>query len=229
MTTPLFPEPPVTRIAVTGHDAQLAVGRIFCVGRNYADHAREMGAEIIRDKPFFFLKGSHAAIAAGGEIAYAPETGNYHYEMELAVVLGRGGFRVNEAAAAEMVFGHACALDMTRRDLQQEARDMGRPWDLGKDVEDSAVIAPVAPGPVAPAAAIALHVNGSLRQDSSLDQMVWSVPELIAILSQYYHLRAGDMILTGTPAGVGPVAPGDRLEGTIDGLPPLSATIGARP
>ncbi|ATI43671.1 fumarylacetoacetase (plasmid) [Pacificitalea manganoxidans] len=226
----LFPPTPLATIPVRGQSVVLAPERLFCIGRNYADHAAEMGAEIVREKPFFFLKSPHAIMRDGGEIPFPPETKNYHYEMELAVVLGRGGFRIDAAAARDHVFGYACALDMTRRDLQLDARNMGRPWDSGKDVEHSAILGSVVPrdaaGPI-DRADIGLIQNDTIRQDGRIDGMIWGIDELIALLSRYYHLRPGDVILTGTPAGVGPVAPGDQLIGRITGLPDLHVKLGA--
>ncbi|WP_421703170.1 fumarylacetoacetate hydrolase family protein [Aliiroseovarius sp.] len=224
----LFPAPEVRTVPVEGTEALYPVHRIFCVGRNYAAHAAEMGAEVDREAPFYFTK-SLSALALSGQVQpYPPGTSDYHHEVELAVALGAGGFRVSVDEAGAMVFGYAAALDMTRRDLQARAKDKRRPWDLGKDVEGSAVLAPLtraddfAPG----TQRIHLAVNGETRQDGRLDEMVHSVPEIIADLSLYYHLRAGDVILTGTPAGVGSVTPGDRLTGGVEGLQPISLTLG---
>ncbi len=229
------PAPPVKTVPVEGTDALYPVHRIFCVGRNYAAHAAEMGGvEVDREAPFYFTK-SLTALAPSGQVQpYPPGTSDYHHEVELAVALGgAGGFRVPVDEADAMVFGYAAALDMTRRDLQQKAKDKRRPWDLGKDVEGgSAVVAPLTGGveDFTPPGGQRIHlaVNGEIRQDGRLNEMVHSVPEVISDLSQYYHLRAGDIILTGTPAGgVGPVTPGDRLSGGIDGLPPpLSLVFG---
>ncbi|MFG1391673.1 fumarylacetoacetate hydrolase family protein [Xanthobacter agilis] len=225
----LFPAPALPLVPVTGSTALYPVHRIFCVGRNYAEHAREMGHAVDREAPFYFTKPATAIALSDAVIAYPPGTANYHYEMELVVALGAPAFRVPEADALNAVFGYACGLDMTRRDLQLDARAKGRPWDLGKAFEQSAVIAPITPaaafGAVGPQR-IALTVDGTVRQEAHLSDLVWSVAELVSHLSKYYHLAPGDLIYTGTPAGVGAVLPGARLEGTIDGLLPVRLAIG---
>ena len=226
----IFPPRPQPAIPVQGGGAY-PVARIFCVGRNYAAHAAEMGLEVDREKPFYFTKSCHATTLSGAVTPYPPGTDNFHYEMELAIALAAPAFRISADRALSSVFGYACALDMTRRDLQLSERQHQRPWDLGKDVENSAVF-----GALTRAEAfgevgnqrIWLRQNGATRQDSTLSNMVWSVPEIIAHLSGFYHLGPGDVILTGTPEGVGPVAPGDVLDGGIDGLAPLRLTIGDR-
>jgi fumarylpyruvate hydrolase len=222
------PAPAPVTLPVEGAAARFPLGRIFCVGRNYEAHAREMGNVVDREAPFYFTKSPAAAVPAGGSVPYPQGTRDCHHEIELAVAIGIPGTEIEADRALDHVWGYAVALDMTRRDLQAAAKEARRPWDLGKDFEASAIFGPLAPVARAghPAGRIRLAVNGALRQDAALSDMVWSVPEIIAHLSRYYHLRPGDIILTGTPAGVGPVSPGDRLEGTIDGLPPLSVTIG---
>lgn len=228
MTQTIFPAPVLPTVPITGEDAAFPVRRIFCVGRNYAAHAAEMGAEVDREAPFYFTKSAFA-LTLGGTLPYPPGTEDYHHEVELVVALGRPAFRIAAEGAMGCVHGYAVGLDMTRRDLQAVAKSKQRPWDLGKDVENSAVI-----GPITPAAGfgrlgdgrITLHVNGALRQDAPLSDMVWSVPELIADLSRYYHLQPGDLIYTGTPAGVGAVRPGDVLDARVEGLSPLTVTIG---
>ncbi|HEX8056504.1 MAG TPA: fumarylacetoacetate hydrolase family protein [Novosphingobium sp.] len=229
MTT-LFDLPASPSVPVLGESTGFPVRRIFCVGRNYADHAREMGAEPDREAPFYFTKSPWAVCPSGATIAYPPGTSNCHYEMELVVAIGAPAFRIAQADALSAVFGYACGFDMTRRDLQNAAKDKGRPWDLGKDFENAAVMAPItraeAFGTVE-AQAIRLTQNGTVKQDSVLSDMIFSVPELIADLSKFYHLAPGDLIYTGTPAGVGPIAAGDVLVGTIDGLTPVELTIGA--
>lgn len=224
-----LPQPSVT---VAGETRRFPVRRIFCVGRNYEAHAREMGGQPDREPPFYFTKSAHAiqdaAVAADAHQPYPPATADYHYEMELVVALGGAGFNVAPDAALDMVYGYACGLDMTRRDLQADAKAKGRPWDLGKNVEGSAVIAEIVPAAVRGHLAkgrITLKVNGTTMQDGDLADLIWPVPELIANLSTFYHLDAGDLIYTGTPAGVGPVVKGDRLEGHIDGLPGLALAI----
>ena len=227
MTATIFPAPVPPTVPVSGEAAAFPVRRIFCVGRNYAAHAAEMGVEVDREAPFYFTKSAFS-LAGGGTLPYPPGTGDYHHEVELVVALGRPAFRIDPDEAMGCVWGYAVGLDMTRRDLQAVAKSKQRPWDLGKDVENSAVI-----GALTPAAAfqpgeqrIPLHVNGEPRQDAPLSDMVWSIPELIADLSRYYHLQPGDLIYTGTPAGVGAVQPGDRLEARVEGLEPLDVAIG---
>ncbi|PWC31606.1 fumarylacetoacetate hydrolase family protein [Azospirillum sp. TSO22-1] len=229
MTEYVFPAPPVPAVRVSGSGARYPVSRIFCVGRNYAAHAREMGFDPDREPPFYFTKPANALVESGATVAYPPATANYHYEMELVIAIGRPAFRVAPEEALEAVWGYACGLDMTRRDLQIKAREMGRPWDLGKGFEDSAVI-----GELVPASAIGhpskgliqLSVNGAVKQSSDLSALIWSVPEVVAHLSQFYHLGPGDLIYTGTPEGVGPVVAGDRLEGRIDGVGTIALAVG---
>ena len=227
MTATIFPAPVPPTVPVSGEAAAFPVRRIFCVGRNYAAHAAEMGVEVDREAPFYFTKSAFS-LAGAGTLPYPLGTGDYHHEVELVVALGRPAFRIDPDEAMGCVWGYAVGLDMTRRDLQAVAKSKQRPWDLGKDVENSAVI-----GALTPAAAfqpgdqrITLHVNGEPRQDAPLSDMVWSIPELIADLSRYYHLQPGDLIYTGTPAGVGAVQPGDRLEARVEGLEPLDVAIG---
>ncbi|AXC51064.1 FAA hydrolase family protein [Paracoccus suum] len=231
MSDLLFSAPDWPLLTMRGSERRIPVRRVFCVGRNYAAHAAEMGNEVDREAPFYFTKSALAVLPCGPEgvtMAYPPGTSDLHHEVELAVILGAPAFRVPEAEAMSIVAGYACALDMTRRDLQAKAKDKRRPWSLGKDFEDSAII-----GDVTPAAdwgapgrqAIKLSVDGTVRQESQLDLMVWSVAALIADLSGFYHLQPGDVILTGTPEGVGAVEPGARLTGSIEGLAPLDVTI----
>ncbi len=230
MTDLLFTVPPAPTVAVAGSTARYPVGRIFCVGRNYADHAKEMGVEVDREAPFYFLKQAGAIVESGATIPYPPGTSNYHYEMEFVVAIGAPAFEVPVETAMDAVFGYACGLDMTRRDLQLAARAKQRPWDLGKDFEQSAVITEIVPkaefGTVGPQR-ITLAVGGATKQDAHLSDLVWSVEELVSHLSRYYHLVPGDLIYTGTPAGVGPVVAGDVITGSIDGLPPIALTIAA--
>lgn len=215
--TLLFPPAAPVLVSIEGR-GDLPVHRIFCVGRNYAAHAAEMGGQVDRDAPFYFTKSAHAVLPAPGPLAYPGGTSDLHHEVELVVALGDGA-----------VLGYGCGLDMTRRDLQAKAKEMRRPWDLGKDFEGAAVLAPFtsADGWTPGDQAISLDLNGAVRQTGRLSDMVWSVDELVADLARYYHLRPGDLIMTGTPAGVGPVLPGDRLQGRIDGLTDLHLTIAA--
>jgi fumarylpyruvate hydrolase len=229
MTSYLFEPAPVPSLPIVGDERRYPVARIFCVGRNYEDHAREMGHVVDREKPFYFSKSATTLRQSGDAIPYPPGTTNYHFEFELVIALGAPAFRIAPRDALEAVFGYACGLDMTRRDLQLAERAKQRPWTLGKDVEGSAPTSPIMPVSRVghPGhAAIRLSQNGTLRQTSDISQMVWSAPEIISHLSGFYRLGPGDLIFTGTPAGVGPVAPGDRLEGEIDGIGALTTLIG---
>ncbi|MBO1042305.1 fumarylacetoacetate hydrolase family protein [Brucella pituitosa] len=225
----LFPSPAFPSIKVLGEQATYPVHRIFCVGRNYAEHAKEMGVEVDREAPFYFLKSPLSVVNTGLTLSYPPGTANFHYEMELVVAIGGPAFRLRPDETAPVIYGYAAGLDMTRRDLQLDARAKGRPWDLGKDFEQSAVVSGIVKATefgVVGKQRIRLDVDGTTRQDARLSDLVWSVPEIIAHLSGFYHLNAGDLIFTGTPAGVGSVKPGDVITGEIDGLPPVSLTIG---
>jgi fumarylpyruvate hydrolase len=225
----VFPPPSPVSAPIRGRAERFPIRRIFCVGRNYEAHAREMGAVADREAPFYFTKASEHYAPSGSTIAYPPGTSNYHFEMELVVAIGTAGFRIPEAQALEHVFGYACGLDMTRRDLQGAAKEKQRPWDIGKDVEQSAVL-----GEIAPAAevghpargVIELRVNGQTKQSSDISQLIHNVPAVVAHLSQYYHLQPGDLIYTGTPEGVGAVKPGDRLEGSIEGVGTIGVVVG---
>ncbi|MGI3169547.1 fumarylacetoacetate hydrolase family protein [Pseudooceanicola sp. C21-150M6] len=223
----LFPIPATPEIPVLGETEGYAVRRIFCVGRNYEDHAKEMGVEVDREAPFYFTKAPAALCLTGTSVPYAPGTSNFHYEMELVVALGAPAFRATEEEAKAAVYAYACGLDMTRRDRQQDGKDQRRPWDLGKDFENAAVIAPLtkATDYAIKNQRITLAVNGDVKQDATLDLLIHDVPAVIAHLSGYYHLGAGDLIYTGTPAGVGPVTAGDTLHGEIEGLTPVDLTL----
>jgi fumarylpyruvate hydrolase len=227
-TNLLFHIPLPPPLPVLGNDKRFPVNRIFCVGRNYADHAKEMGVEVDREAPFYFTKPASAIVRSGAVIPYPPGTSNYHYEMELVIAIGSPAFRVSPTAAEATIFGYAAGLDMTRRYLQLEARAKQRPWDLGKAFEQSAIIGEITPrerfGAVG-GQRIHLAVNGATRQEAKLSDLIFAPVEIVAHLSQYYHLAAGDLIYTGTPAGVGPVVSGDHLEGMIDGLAPVELVI----
>ncbi len=229
--------PPVTSIAVEGQEGRFPVRRIFCVGRNYAAHAREMGRDPDREPPFFFTKPADAAFDAGeadgARIPYPPETANFHYEAELTVAIGRGGTDIAEGAALDHVYGYAASIDLTRRDLQLEAREKGRPWDWGKAFDLSAPLGPIRRHEDATdldmtRSGIRLELDGEVRQDAVLGELIWSVPEVIATISRSMALRPGDLVMSGTPAGVGPIAPGQRLRVVIDGLAPCMLDIEAR-
>ncbi|MDF1872804.1 fumarylacetoacetate hydrolase family protein [Vannielia sp.] len=229
MTDYLFPPPEVKSIPVEGEAAKYPVNRIFCVGRNYAAHAAEMGMEVDSEAPFYFTKSTFAVLPSGETLPYPPGTENFHYEMELVVAIGEPVFRGSRDEAERAIYAYGCGLDMTRRDLQQEAREKERPWDLGKDVEGSAVLAPLTkavdfgtPGKQR----IHLELNGEVKQDAHLSDLIHSCVDVVMDLSTFYHLQPGDVILTGTPAGVGPVVAGDKLTGGIDGLAPIALTIG---
>jgi len=226
ITAPAQPSVPVV-----GSTDTFPVHRIYCVGRNYVDHAKEMG-HTGREAPFFFMKPADAVlpVAAGvtGELPYPPLTQDYQHEMELVVAIGKGGRDIATTDALQHVWGYAVGLDMTRRDLQGEAKKLGRPWDTGKGFEHSAPIGPITPAAQAGdigKAAITLHVNGALRQGSTTDLLIWNVAETIADLSKYFTLQPGDLIYTGTPAGVAAVQRGDELVGAIAGLTDLRLKV----
>jgi fumarylpyruvate hydrolase len=212
-------------IAIHGEATRFPVRRIWCVGRNYAAHARELGNDA-KEPPLFFSKQPDMLVPGGGVIRYPSLTSNYHYECELVVALKDGSENVSVADAPKLIFGHAVGLDMTRRDLQKQMQEKGRPWEIGKSFEESAPIGPLTPssGPFS-AGRIRLSVNGEVKQDSDIGQMMWNEAEIISRLSQQVALAAGDVIFTGTPEGVGPVKRGDRLLAEIAGLEPLAVMI----
>ncbi|MEY2954263.1 MAG: hypothetical protein RLZZ401_2350 [Pseudomonadota bacterium] len=228
--TYLWTPPPVYSLPVRGKAERLPINRLFFVGRNYHAHAVEMGRPVDKstERPFYFTKAPSTLVESGATVAYPPETSNYHFEMELVLAIGKAGFRVAQADAADLVYGYACGLDMTRRDLQLVARDKGRPWDLGKDVEESSVCSEIVPmaGQVIDHGNLKLTVNGQPRQQSDIDKLIWNIPELIADLSLFYHLQPGDLIYTGTPEGVGPVVAGDRIDGSVEGVGSIVLHVG---
>ncbi|MCC6076058.1 fumarylacetoacetate hydrolase family protein [Pseudomonas sp. GCM10022188] len=225
------PEAPVTA-AVVGTDDCVALRRVYCVGRNYAAHAREMGFDPDREPPFFFLKPNNTVVPVAYhetlKLAYPAQTSNYHYEAELVAVIGKGGSDIAQEKALEHVWGYAVGLDMTRRDLQIQMREMGRPWEIGKAFDQSAPM-----GPIHPAASVGdidhaklwLSVNGEIKQSSSIDYLIWSVAETIAYLSRFFRLEPGDLIFTGTPEGVGAVLPGDIIKVGVERLGELTVEI----
>ena len=228
MTEFVFPPPALPSVAVAGSVQRFPVHRIYCVGLNYAAHIKETGADPTAP-PVFFMKPADAVVADGAAIPYPPGTANFHYEIELVVAIGRAGRNVAQERALEHVFGYAAGNDLTRRDLQSAARKRGQPWDTSKGFDFSAPV-----GAIRPAShghpergRIWLKVNGETRQDADISDLVWDVPQIIAALSRLYTLQAGDLIFTGTPSGVGPLRPGDRLEGGIEGLAELRNTISA--
>jgi fumarylpyruvate hydrolase len=220
-----FPPPAVPGVAVAESGERFPVHRIYCVGLNYADHVREMGNE--PQPPIFFAKPADALVANGAGIPYPPRTANLHHEIELVVAIGRGGRDIRPQRALEHVFGYAAGNDLTRRDLQHAARARGQPWDAAKGFDGSAPVAAIRKAALGHLSRgrIWLAVNGTVRQESDLKHMLCDVPHIIAELSTLFELKSGDLIFTGTPAGVGPVQPGDRLEGGIDGLEVLRNTI----
>ena len=226
--TLVFPARAPITAPIIGADGRFPIGRIYCVGRNYAAHAREMGRDPDREPPFFFLKDADAYAADGAIVPYPPGSANYHHEIELVVAIGGEGFEVAAADALTLVYGYAVGLDMTRRDLQLAARELGRPWCTGKNFPLSAPMGPITPmaGQDFPAGALSVSVGGVVKQSSDVSKLIWNVAETISHLTKLYRLLPGDLIFTGTPEGVGPVTVGDTLVGTIDGLHPLTVTIG---
>ena len=225
----LFP-PPKPTIARTSEGVGFPVRRVFCIGRNYAAHALEMGKDPEREAPFFFTKWAETVVATGATIPYPTETSDFHYEAELVVAIGRRGRSIVAADALEHVYGYAAGLDMTRRDLQLEARDKGRPWDTGKNVEQSSPLGLIhAASEVGHPnrGRITLTVNDEVKQDADLSELIWDVAEIVAYVSRFYELDAGDLIYSGTPAGVGAVQRGDVIGVTIDGLSGCTVRIGA--
>ena len=222
-----FPPPPQPSVAVAGSSARFPVHRIYCIGLNYADHVREFGRDPARAPPVFFMKPADAVVENGAAVPYPPATANFHYEIELVVALARGGRDVAAHDALGLVFGYAAGNDLTRRDLQSAAKERGEPWDTSKGFDFSApvgAIRPVSAGHVT-SGRIWLSVNGGVRQESDIRHMLWDVPQIIAALSRLYELRPGDLIFTGTPAGIGAIKPGDILEGGVEGLEVLRNTI----
>ncbi|MGN6458763.1 MAG: fumarylacetoacetate hydrolase family protein [Achromobacter mucicolens] len=219
-------------VPIAGSQDSFTVRRVYCVGRNYAAHAREMGFDPDREPPFFFCKPADAVVpvAQGSTLSlpYPPETANFHYEIELVAAIGKGGANISVDEALQHVWGYAVGLDMTRRDLQMKMREAGRPWELGKAFDQSAPIGPLHPAQSVRGieqAGIWLQVNGADRQRSDIGKLIWSIAETIAYLSKYFRLEAGDLIYTGTPEGVGPVVRGDKMVGGVDGLGTLSVQM----
>lgn len=230
MNKTVFPVREPVLATIEGSAELYPVYRIFCVGRNYHAHAAEMGTAVDKStqEPFYFTKHPSSLLPSGSDISYPPQTSNYHYEMEFVVAIGKEGFEVAEDDADSLIFGYAAGLDMTRRDLQLKARGTGRPWDLGKDFEESAIISPIVPLEkvgIISGAKIELAVNGEGKQSSNIDMLIWDVREIIAHLSKFYHLQPGDLIYTGTPEGVGAVVKGDSITGSIEGVANISLNI----
>ncbi len=218
---------PAPSLPVAGSELRFPVGRIYCVGRNYADHAREMGHDPDREPPFFFMKPANSIVQDGSTIPYPMASKDVHHEIEMVVAIGRGGSGIPVGTALEHVCGYGVGLDMTRRDIQGEAKKMGRPWEMGKGFDASAPCSALQPASSIghPAkGAIWVKVNGEVKQKGDLSQQIWNVQEQIAYLSNLVTLQPGDLIYTGTPAGVGPIKPGDKLEGHVDGVGDLTIT-----
>ncbi|MGL4322200.1 MAG: fumarylacetoacetate hydrolase family protein [Paracoccaceae bacterium] len=223
----VFPAPPTPSLPVQGSASRFPVRRIFCVGRNYADHAREMGHDPNAEPPFFFTKPADAVVESGAIIPYPPATANLHHEAELVVALGSGGAFLPEDAALSLVWGYAAGNDLTRRDVQAEAKAARRPWDMAKGFDRSAVVGPIRAFAIGegPAGRISCRVDGNLRQEADLAEMIWPVAGIIAYLSRMVILQAGDLIFTGTPAGVGAITVGQTCTVAIDGLEPATVTL----
>lgn len=228
MTNYAFPPGQVPTVPVSGGDTQFPVHRIYCVGRNYAEHAREMGVDPDREPPFFFNKPADAVVSNDATIPYPPSTQNLHHEIELVVAIGKGGTDIPASMALEHIYGYAVGIDLTRRDLQLAARDKGRPWDSGKGFDRSAPTTAIHLASVLghpSSGAIWIEVNGEVRQKADIAELIWSVPEVITHLSKLYTLKPGDLIFTGTPAGVGPILRGDKLRGCVDGVDEIRLEI----
>jgi fumarylpyruvate hydrolase len=221
---PTVPQLHVPTLAISGSEQRFPVRRIYCVGRNYADHVREMGNDPGRDLPFFFSKPADAVVGSG-RLPFPSCTAELHHEVELVVALHERGANVHAADAAAMIFGHAVGIDLTRRDLQAEAKKSGRPWDMAKGFDHSAPIGPLRPGIPPAGGSISLSINGQMRQRGNLEDMIWSVAEIIAALSGFVQLAPGDLIFTGTPAGVGPIKRGDTVRGMIAGTESIEITF----
>ena len=227
MTRYVIDAPSVPVIPVTGTDAVFPVRRVYCIGRNYAAHTVEMGGDPDREAPFFFQKNPNN-LDSTGEFPYPPHSSDVHHEVELLVALGKGGVNIPLGRALDHVYGYAVSIDMTRRDLQAEAKKLGRPWEIGKAFERSGPVGPIYPVSQVghpDHGRIELKVNGELRQEGDLNQMIWKVPEMISHLSEYFELAAGDVIMSGTPSGVGPIARGDRMEASIENMGSLIVSV----
>jgi fumarylpyruvate hydrolase len=222
---PTVPNLSVPTIAIAGSEQRFPVHRIYCVGRNYAEHSREMGHDPRQESPFFFSKPADAVVSGARVLPFPPRTAELHHEVELVIALKQRGVNVAAAAAASLIFGHAVGIDLTRRDLQAEAKKQGRPWDMAKGFDHSAPVGALTLGLPPASGAISLSIDGKPRQNGDLKDMIWSVAEIIAALSTYVEVAAGDLIFTGTPAGVGPIKRGELVRAAIAGLEPIEITF----
>lgn len=232
MSQYVFPAPPAASVAVAQSDLRFPVRRVFCVGRNYAAHAREMGNDPTREPPFFFMKPADAVVPADGTVPYPSATADLHHEVELVIALAGGGQNIAPAEALALVWGYGVGVDLTRRDLQAVAKELSRPWDFAKGFDASAPCSelhPVADVGHPSGARIWLEVNGSVRQDGNLDDMIWPVADIISHISRFVALAPGDLIYSGTPAGVGALQPGDRVHGAVAGVAQFDFVVGAAP
>jgi len=220
-----LPQLSIPSIAISGSELPFQVRRIYCVGRNYADHAREMGGDPQREFPFFFAKPADAVVPSGWRLPFPVKTSELHHEVELVIGLYKGGANIHAADASSMIFGYAVGIDLTRRDLQAEAKKAGRPWDMAKGFDHSAPVGAMTRGLPPATGSITLTIDGNLRQRGDLKDMIWSVAEIIAALSTYVELAPGDLIFTGTPAGVGPIRRGETVRGMIAGTEPIEVTF----
>ncbi len=229
-TSYAFNPPPIPSVAIEDSSERFPVHRIYCVGRNYSEHVREMGGDPKTSAPTFFTKPADAVVPSGSSISYPMATNDLHYEVELVVCIGKPGVQIPIDQTMPHVFGYAVGLDLTRRDLQSDAKSKGMPWDSSKAFDESAPMGAIVPIQKIKTmhGTIQLFLNDELKQNASLDQMIWSIPEIIHQLSHQFHLQAGDLIFTGTPSGVGPLVPGDRVRGSVEGLPDVIITIGEK-
>ncbi|MER9135167.1 fumarylacetoacetate hydrolase family protein [Mesorhizobium sp. M0830] len=228
MTEFVLPSPAIPSVAVAGSLERFAVRRIFCVGRNYAAHARELGNDE-RDPPFFFTKPADAVVDSGADIPYPPLTANLHHEIELVAAIGKAGFRIPRDKALDHIWGYGVGIDLTRRDLQDEAKKTARPWDWAKAFDRSAPCGPLVPAQISghpQKGRIWLAVNGQVRQDADLAELIWPISDIVSICSEAMELQPGDLIFTGTPAGVGAVRAGDTMTGGVEGVGTIEVTIG---
>jgi fumarylpyruvate hydrolase len=232
MTKYVLTPPPTPSIAVAGGTDLFAIRRVFCVGRNYAAHAREMGKDPTREPPFFFMKPADTVVPASGVVPYPTLTADFHHEVELVVAIGNGGINVKREDALNLIWGYGVGVDLTRRDIQDMAKKMSRPWDWAKGFDASAPCSPLQPVRVIghpEAGRIWLEVNGTLRQEGDLRDLIWPIADVISYVSQGVALAPGDLIYTGTPAGVGPLLPGDQVRGGVDGVANFAFVVGPKP